>query len=379
MSGSDDPRALFALDPTVTFLNHGSFGATPRPVLAAQARLREEMEAEPVLFLARQLGPRLEAVRAEMAAFVGADVDGLVLVPNATTGVNAVLHSLDWGTGDEILCADQSYHAVLQTVRSLVDRVGVRLVQARVPFPIEDPEGIVAGYAAAITARTRLLIVDHIASATGLVMPVEALVRLAHERGLPILIDGAHAPGHLPLDLAALGADFYTGNLHKWAYAPKGAALLSIAPRWRGRIHPVTISHAYGLDWRAEFDWTGTFDPTAWLAIPEALRFWRAHPGVADTCHALVREGRLQVADALGVSLPHPDDRRYYGGMAVIPFPPGLPAQVHALTGRLFDEHRIEVPFTTYDHRVWVRISANLYNRPGDYLRLADVLNSGWR
>lgn len=377
--GSDDVRAQFALDPTVTFLNHGSFGATPRPVLAAQARLREEMEAEPVLFLARRLGPRLEAVRMEVATFVGADPEGLVLVPNATTGVNAVLRSLDWAPGDEVLCADQSYHAVLQTVRFMADRSGVRLVRARLPFPIHDPAEIVAAFAAAITPHTRLLLVDHIASATGLVMPVEALVALGHDRGIPVLVDGAHAPGHRPLDLTALGADFYTGNLHKWAYAPKGAALLYVAPRWRTRVHPVAISHAYGLDMRAEFDWTGTFDPTAWLAIPDGLAFWRAHPGLTDACHALVQVGRQVVAEALGVSLPHPDDRRFYGSMAVIPFPAGAAADAHALTARLYEAHRIEVPFTTFDERVWVRISANVYSRPEQYVRLAAVLGGGWR
>jgi isopenicillin-N epimerase len=380
--GSDTIRSAFALDPSVTFLNHGSFGATPRAVLAEQARWQAEMEAEPVLFLGRRLGSLLAPVRERVAAFVNADAEGIVLVPNATTGVNAVLWSLEWQPGDEILCADQSYNAVLQTVRHVASRTGAVLTQARLPFPVQEEAEIVAAFAAAITPRTKLLLVDHLTSPTGLRMPIEALVALAQSHGVPILIDGAHGPGLLPIDLKALGADFYTGNLHKWAFAPKGSALLYVAPAWRGRIHPPVTSHAYGFDWRAEFDWTGTFDASAWLAIPAGLDFHASFPGINERCHELVRAGQRQIAEALGVSSPYPDSPRFYASLALVPFDmpfDGNFAILAAQTGRLYDEHRIEAPFTAFDQRVWLRVSAQIYNRPADYERLASVLRAGWR
>lgn len=375
--GSPDIKARWGLDPDVAFLNHGSFGAAPRVVLAEQRRLQEEMEREPVWFLARALGPRLEAVRARVATFLDADPDGLVLVPNATTGVNAVLRSLPWSPGDEILLADMSYNAVKQTIRLLQDQHGVVPVEATIPFPITDPAEVTAAFAAKIGPKTRLLLVDHVVSPTALVCPVDALVALARAHGVPILVDGAHAPGMVDVRLRALEPDFYTGNLHKWAYAPKGSAVLWVGRAWRDRIHPVSISHGYGQGLHAEFDWTGTADPTAWLAIPTALDFHASLPGLQDTCHALVRDGRVVLADALGVDLPHPDDRRLYANLAAIPVPgpfPTRPADAAARTAALFAAHRIEVPFTTYDHRLWVRISANAYNHPDEYRRLAEVL-----
>lgn len=375
-------RSLWTLDPTVDFLNHGSFGATPRPVLAAQARLREEMEREPVLFLARRLPALLDGVRARLAAFLDTDAEGLVFVPNATTGVATVLHALDWTPGDEIVLADAAYFAVKQAARAVADRWGAKVVEARVPFPLDRPEAITAAFEAALTPRTKLVIVDHIVSATAVVFPAADIVAAARARGVVTLVDGAHAPGQLPLSIRAVGADFYTGNLHKWVCTPKGAAILAVAPAWRDRLHPLQVSHAYGQGLRPEFDWTGTSDPTAWLAVPDALDLFdgvgwdrlRAHN------HALVRDGRVRVAEALGTDLPHPDDPRLYASMATIRVPwadPADPAKLGRLTAALFDAHRIEVPFTAYDERVWVRISGQLYNTPDQYARLAEVLRPG--
>lgn len=381
--GTDALRALWALDPTVDFLNHGSFGATPRVVLTEQARWRDEMECEPVDFLARRLPGLLEGVRARVADFLAADQDGLALVPNATTGVATVLRGLDWAPGDEILLADSAYFAVKQAARALADRFGVRVVEARVPFPLTVPEEVTAAFVAAMTDRTRLMIVDHVVSATAVIFPVEDVLAAARARGVATLVDGAHAPGLLPLSLRAVGADFYTGNLHKWVCTPKGAAILYVAPPWRRRLHPLAVSHAYGLGLAPEFDWTGTADPTAWLAVPAALDLlgglgWDA---IRAANHALVRRGRAVIAEALGTELPHPDDPRLYGPMATIRVPWADPAddrKLAALTARLFAEHRIEVPFTRYDGRAWVRISGQLYNRPDQYERLAAVLRT-WR
>jgi isopenicillin-N epimerase len=375
--GSPEIKARWGLDPDVTFLNHGSFGATPRTVLVAQRRWQEEMEREPVLFLARRLEGLLHDVRTRVADFVGADPAGLALVPNATTGVNAVVRSLRWDPGDEILLADMSYNAVKQTIRYLADSCGVVPVEARIPFPLTDPAEITAAFAARITPRTRLLLVDHVVSATALVCPVEELVALARRHGIPILVDGAHAPGMLPLRIDALAPDFYTGNLHKWAFAPKGCALLWVAPEWRGRIHPMTISHGYGTGFHHEFDWTGTIDPSAWLAIPDGLDAWAALPGLPEASHALVRRGREVIAAALGTPLPHPDDPRLYGTLAAIAMPgtwDGDFAKLSARTAALYEVHRIEVPFMAYDARIWVRVSGNAYNAPSDYERLAEAL-----
>jgi isopenicillin-N epimerase len=381
--GSPAITALWGLDPAATFLNHGSFGATPRSVLAAQARWRDEMERQPVLFLARRLPALMETVRARVAAFLHADPAGLVPVQNATTGVATVLHTFDWVPGDEILLADSTYNAVKQACRALAERYGVRVVEAKVPFPLTSGAEVTAAFAAAITDRTKLVIVDHVVSATGCVLPVADILAVARARGVPVLVDGAHAPALLPLDLTVLDADFYTGNLHKWLCTPKGTAILSVAPRWRARVHPVAISHGYGTGLAGEFDWTGTFDPSAWLAVPDAIDLFEAFgpDAVRASNHALVRAGRVEIAEALGAELPHPDDPSLYAAMATIPVPWARDASgraLSALTGALYEAHRIEVPFTSYDDRVWVRIAAQLYNTPADYTRLADVLRT-WR
>jgi isopenicillin-N epimerase len=371
--GTTTLRDLWSLDPDVAYLNHGSFGATLRSVLALQAELRAEMEREPVEFLGRRLPERMEQARRSVASFLGADPAGLMPVPNASTGVATVLAALDWRADDEVVIADQAYFAVKQACHHLVDRFGVRVRQATIPFPLERPDQVVRAFAHAMNSRTRLVIVDHITSATALVLPVAEVLAEAHRYGVPVLVDGAHGPGHLALSLEALGADFYTGNLHKWCCACKGAAVLHLGPAWRDRVHPLVISHAYGAGTGLEFDWTGTVDPTPWLTAPAAIQamepLWAA--GARRACHELVRRGRGLLAEAMGVDLPHPDEPSFYAQMAAVPWPGG---SFQALTERLYDEDRVEVPLTTYDGRGWVRISAQLYNREEDYQRLADAL-----
>lgn len=379
-SGDPSIRALWTLDPEVVFLNHGSFGATPRRVLDAQTRWRAHMEREPVLFLARELPALAAEVRTRVATFLGADPAGLVPVTNATTGVATVLTNLEWHPGDEILLADSAYFAVKQACRALADRYGVRVVEAVVPFPIERPDQATAAFVAGMTERTKLVIVDHIVSALAIVLPVEAIVAEAHARGTPVLIDGAHGPGQLPLQLDAIGADFYTGNLHKWVCSPKGTAILHVAPKWRERLHPLAISHYYREGMQNEFDWIGTMDPSAWLSVHDALDVLTelGWDELRANNHASVQYGRAIIADALGAELPHPDDPALYGSMAVIPVSWAAGARPADLTPRLYEQHRIEVPFTTYDGRVWVRVSGQAYNARSDYERLAEVLRT-WR
>lgn len=374
--GTPDLRARWTLDPAIAYLNHGSFGATPRVVLAEQERLRQEMEREPVEFLHRRLPGRLAAARLDVGRFLGADPGGLAFVPNATAGVATVLAGFDWKQGDEVVIADQGYGAMKQQLRKLADRYGVRPVFATVPFPIHHASQVIDAFAAALSHRTRLVILDHITSPTALIFPVLEIAALCRQRAIPVLVDGAHAPGFLPLSIDSLGVDFYTGNLHKWVCAPKGAAILWVAHGWRFRTRPLVASHAYGGLFHEEHDWTGTFDPTAWLSVPTAiaqLETFGLHK-VQAANHALVQEGRQRIAWALEVDLPHPDHPSWYGGMAAIPFPRGTAKECAEYTRRMYETHKIEVPFTAYDNRVWVRISGQLYNRPEEYARLAEAL-----
>src|SRR3990167_1371429 len=272
-------RELWPLERGVIFLNHGSFGACPAEVLRQQAALRDEMEAEPVRFLSRELDDRLAGARQALAAFVGADADDLAFVANATGGVNAVLRSLRFSPGDELLTTDHAYNACRNALDFAASRAGARVLVAMIPFPLAAPEEVVEAVLAHVTPRTRLALLDHITSPTGLVLPIERLVAALAGRGVEVLVDGAHAPGMVPLDLGVLGAAYYSGNCHKWLCAPKGSAFLWVRRDRQPDIRPLTISHGASATrpgrsrFRLEFDWTGTDDPTAWLTVPRAIEY----------------------------------------------------------------------------------------------------------
>jgi isopenicillin-N epimerase len=235
--------ARWPLDPNIMFLNHGSFGACPREVLDYQAALRAEMEAEPVRFLSRELDGRLDAARGALAAFLGADADDLAFVPNATSGVNAVVRSRSFAAGDELLTTDHAYNACRNALEYVAERMGARVTVVSVPFPVASPDVIVEAVLSRVTPRTRLALIDHVTSPTGIVLPVERLCAELGARGVEIVVDGAHAPGMLPLDLGTLGATYYTGNCHKWLCAPKGSAFLWVRADQRAVVRPLTISH----------------------------------------------------------------------------------------------------------------------------------------
>jgi isopenicillin-N epimerase len=370
---------MFLLDRDVTFLNHGSFGATPAPVRAAQDAWRAELEREPVDFLARRLPALLDAARAEAAGLVRADPGCLAFVPNATTGVNAVIDSLPLAPGDEILTTDHRYEAVRNALERRARRHGARVVEAPLPYPEICEDAVVASVTAAFSPRTRLLVVDSITSPTALVLPVARLVDAARTRGVPVLVDGAHAPGHIDVDLGALGADWWVGNLHKWICAPKGAALLWAHPdRAAGLEAPVT-SHGWGQGLHAEFDWPGTHDPSARLASAEAVRWWRAQggPALAARHQALACAARPVLAEAAGLDLPPPPPASMQGAMHTLPLD-GVPAErAPELWNALFAEHRIEVPVLPWGGRTWLRYSAfALYNSLDQYARLGEALRA---
>jgi isopenicillin-N epimerase len=383
--------AHWTLDPAVTFLNHGSFGACPLPVLTAQRELQARLEREPVQFMAREWEARMDEARTALASFVGADAEGLAFVSNATGGVNTVLRSLAFSPGDEILVIDQGYNACQNAARFVAERSGARLVVVHLPFPLARPEEITDAILAKVSPKTRLALVDHVTSATGLVLPIGAIVRGLDEKGVDTLVDGAHAPGMVPLALDTLGAAYYTGNCHKWICTPKGSALLYVRKDRRHLVHPLVISHGANADrtdrsrFRLEFDFTGTQDPTAWLVIPEALRFMGSLlPGGWDELrarnHALALRARAILCAALGIEAPAPESM--IGSLATVPLPPGpagpaLPTlAVDPIMSVLFERYRIEVLASVWPKapaRV-LRVSAQVYNEESQYLKLAKAL-----
>jgi isopenicillin-N epimerase len=373
-----DLRPLFKLDAAATFINHGSFGLTPSAVLAAQEALRGEMERQPVQFLSRTaLQPRLRATAGQLAAFLGAAGEDLVFLDNATTGVNAVLRSFALRPDDEVLVTDHTYPAVRNAVRFVCSRAGARMVEAKLPFPPEGPDGIAAAVMAALTDRTRLAVLDLVSSVSAIIMPVAALARACREAGVRVLIDAAHGPGMLDMDLPALHADWVTGNAHKWLFAPKGCALLWATKEAQQDLHPTVISHGFEQGFANEFDWTGTRDPTAWLALPAALEFYRSmgDGALRDRNHDLVVTAAGLLAERWGTEAGAPAGM--LGAMAVVRLPgrhPGTAAAAQAIHDRLWQKYHIEVPVMTIGPALWVRISAQIYNDLEDYARLAAAL-----
>jgi isopenicillin-N epimerase len=381
-----DPR--WTIDPEILFLNHGSYGACPRAVLEVQADLRSRLEREPVHFFTRELGERWEAARDALAAFVGADPDGLVFVQNATTGVNTVLRSLELSAGDEILVSDHGYTACVNAARYVAERSGAKLVTAKVPFPIAGPDAAYEAIVGAASERTRIAVIDHVTSPTGLVLPVERIVPALEARGISVVIDGAHAPGMLELDVRSLGASWYTGNCHKWLCTPKGAALLWVREDQRERTRPLVIGHGASVSGRdrfhREFDWVGTCDPTAVLSIPAAIEWLGAQleggwPSLRRRNRELLIQARRLLLQRWSIEPPCPESM--LGTLAAIPLSdsaderPG-PHGMDSLHRVLFEKHRIEVPvlyWPAHPKRL-IRISAQLYNRLEDYQALADAV-----
>ena len=390
MSAPTDVAKRWPLAPDVIFLNHGSFGACPSEVLRRQAELRAEMEAEPVRFLSRELDDRLDVARQALAAFVGADAEDLAFVVNATSGVNAVLRSLVFSSTDELLVTDHAYNACRNALQFVAARAGARIVVVKIPFPVGSPDAVVEAVLAGVTPRTRLALLDHVTSPTGLVLPIARLIAELGRRGVDTLVDGAHAPGMVPLELRTLGATYYTGNCHKWMCAPKGSAFLWVRADRRADIHPLTISHGANAvrpertRFRLEFDWTGTSDPTAWMAVPTAIDHlaslvdggWRA---LMARNRALALEARRLLCTAAGTAPPCPDEM--IGSLASVILPDGATSEIawrrpDPIQRRLYDDWKIEVPIMSWPAppRRLIRISTQLYNTRDDYVRLAEAL-----
>ena len=370
-------RPRFRLESGIDFLNHGSFGAAPGDVLDAAERWRGLMEANPDRFFRDVLPSELRRTAGELARFLGADAANLAFVDNATTALNAVLRSLHFQPGDEIVLNNHSYGAVRETVRYVCARSGAKLLEPHIALPVAHPSQLVAALAPAFTRRTRLVVIDHISSPTGLVWPVAELVALARAHRAQVLIDGAHAPGQLELDVPALGADWYVGNCHKWLFAPRGCGFLWARAETQAAIHPATISHGYGGGFTAEFDWTGTRDCSAWLAIDAALRFLQelGAARVRRYCHDLVVRAAQEIARAWREPLAAP--AALHASMTAIRLPrawqqaaPATREAAAKLQSVILREHHVAVAIMPVDGALWARISAQIYNAPADYERL---------
>jgi isopenicillin-N epimerase len=375
------------LDPDCTYLNHGTVGATPRRVLQKQQVLRDEMERQPSRFVLRELGgympmpwrsaSRLREASDQVATFVGARPDDLVFVPNVTTGMNAVLQSLELTAGDEIVLTDLAYGAVVYAAMAVCERSGASVRTVCTEHPVVDSDHIVKAIVAALTPRTRLVIVEHVAPQTSTVLPVKKIASACRARGVPVLVDGAHAPGSRLVDVPSLGVDWYSANLHKWAHAPRGCGFLWASADRQSILHFPIVYWGRNRGFREEFEHTATTDPTSFLAAPEGIAVLREWD--FDACvsymHALAWEAGHLLADRWGTTFGMP--RELVGAMATVPLPQHLgtsDGDATRLRLSILLEDRIEVHMFAWRGRVWARVSAQVYNDRADIERLADAV-----
>jgi isopenicillin-N epimerase len=372
--------AEWLLDPTVAYLNHGAFGALPRSVWEAATELRLKMERDPADLLIRRLPGLLDDVRGQLSELLHAEESGAVFVANATSGTQTVISSLSpaFEAGDELLTTDHRYGAVMtQMARAAAER-GTTSVIAHVPLDVKSADEVVTAIVERITPRTKLLIVDGVASLSGFVFPVREIVDAAHECGVPVLVDAAHCPGQVDVDLTATGADFWVGNLHKWINSPRAAAFLHVAPQWHHVVRPMSASHGFTGSLHEAFDWTGTLDPVTILTVPAALDFWDRHGGwdeVRRRQRAIVDDGAAQVARELGTSLAISND--FTAAMRIIELPVTLDADTaRQVETALAEKHQIELSLMPLHGKSWARVCGQIYNEPSDYERLGVALGA---
>ena len=375
MTAADFAELPWLLDPEVAYLNHGGYGALAQPVAEAAAALRREIEANPTDLFTRQWQPRVDAVRERVAGLLRARTEDLVFVANATAGTATVLASFPFVPGDCVVATDHRYPAVHEQLNGPLAARGVDSTQVPIPLDLTTDAQIVDRLMAAVTATTRLIVVDHIASPTGFVFPVAAVARAAHDAGVAVLVDAAHAPGQLDVDLPALGVDFWSGNLHKWVSSPRAAAVLYVDPKWQGVVRPLAASTYYAQGFQQAFDWTGTFDPVPMLAIPAALDMWDSlgWDRVRAYQRQLATDGARVVAERLGTRVAIADG--FTAAMRLVQLPVTLPSDLLAdLIARLNTQHRVAAHITEHEGSTYVRMCGQIYNRPRDYERLADAL-----
>lgn len=375
-------RALFQLEPDLVYLNHGAFGATPLPVFEVYQEWQRRIERQPTRFFSHEARPALRAAREALGAYVGARADDLVFVHNATFGVNVAARSLPLQPGDEVLTTTHEYGACNNAWEFVCAKRGAVYVKQPITLPVTDEAQIVDQFWQGVTPRTRVIYLSHITSPTALTLPVQAICQRARERGITTVVDGAHAPGQLELDLNALGADIYTGNLHKWLCAPKGAGFLWVHERMHSQIEPLVVGWGYGPerglfeenDFVSATQWLGTDDISAYLSVPAAIDFLAAHdwPAVREWCHTLLSAALNRITAITGLASPYLSTSRLYHQMAVA----RIPRQVDVATfkQRLLDDYRIEVPCFDWQGYHFLRISVQGYNSTDDLDRFVEAV-----
>lgn len=384
-------KALYFLDPDIIFLNHGSFGATPRTVMADYQAWQLRLERQPVQFFARDLLPELEQARQSLGSFLNADADNLVFIPNATYGVNIIARSLPLEPGDEVLTTDHEYGACENVWNYISQRKGIVLVKQPIPLPLASPAEIVEHFWQCVTPKTRVIFISHITSPTAIRLPVERICKRAREAGILTIVDGAHAPGQISLDLTGIAPDFYVGNCHKWLQSPKGAGFLYTRQALQTMLKPLVISWGWGehpmfssrsgkspsenkyLDY---FEWSGTNDPSAYLSVPAAINFQVQHhwTEVRQQCQQILTAGLERIAVLTGLESIYPARAAPFVQMAAVRLP--RLREITAFQGQLFEQHRIEVPCFEWNGEHFMRISVQAYNTMADMDALVEALGA---
>lgn len=374
-------KQYFMLDPSVTFLNHGSFGATPKPVFEEYQRWQRELENQPVEFLGRRITSLMAESRSALGHYLGTQADNLIYTQNVTISLNIVARSLELGPGDEVLTTNHEYGAMDRTWRFLSNERGFRYINRHVELPLTTADQFVEDFWQGVTKNTRIIFLSHITSPTAIIFPIKEIVRRAREAGIITIIDGAHVPGQLPLNLDSLGADFYGGNLHKWLCAPKGAGFLYARPAVQYLLKPLVVSWGYesetpsGSDFVDHHEWWGTRDMAAFLSVPAAIQFQEENnwDEVRDTCHQILAYAQNRICELTGIAALHPQTDVWFRQMASAPLP--TDSDVLSIKNRLYDEYRIEVPVHEWNGYKLIRISIQGYNTRDDVDKLCDALS----
>ena len=381
-------RSAWALDPKVLYLNHGTVGAPPRRALEAQQKIRDEIERQPSDFMLRRLSsirvggdsdekPLMRQAADKVAPFLGAVGDDLAFVDNITTGANAVLRSFQFRPGDEILITDEVYGAIGKTAQFVMRRSGGTVRTAELPREARDPQAFVDAFDRALTPKTRIAIVEHVAAHSAVVMPLEAITAHLKSKGVLVLCDGAHAPGAIPVDIPSYGVDWYAANLHKWAWTPRSLGILWAPKERQQDLHPTTISWGLDQGFAAEFDWVGTKDPSAALAAPAAIAYMEelGVEKVRAWNHGLAWEAGKFLSEKFGTKLAA--DEAFVGTMVSVALPQAFGStmdEASRLRDRLLFEHGIELQVAAAYGVIHIRVSAQIYNERADIDRLAEVL-----
>ena len=364
----------YLLDPEVIFLNHGSFGATPHPVLEAFRNWQARLERQPVQFLGRDIADELKRARQALGDYLHADSDDLVYIPNATYGVNIIARSLKFEPGDEILTTDHEYGACVKAWDFAGQKNGSSVVKRAIPLPLQSPDEVAELFWGGVTPRTKMIFISHLTSPTAVCMPVEIICRKAREAGIWTVIDGAHAPGQLPLDLIAMQPDFYLGNCHKWLQSPKGAGFMYTRRELQPLLDPLVVSWGWGEDatfltgskYQDYFEWPGTHDPSAFLSVPAAIQFHAEHrwPEWQERCRMILADGIAQINSLTGLESAYSDRAAPFMQLAVVRLP-RLSDNV-AFQRELLKKYRIEVPCIEWNGQHFIRISVQAYNTESD-------------